>query len=302
MNFSVEKFKEVFGNKIKFNENLSKYNWFNSGGPAEIFYRADSEKELAFFLKNIKKSFKVINILGAGSNTLIRDGGVKGVTIKLTSKFSYTKILQGNIIEAGAATLDKAVSDFSTDKALSGLEFLSCIPGSIGGAICMNSGCYGSDISKILVSIRVINLNGEIEVIKKDQINFFYRGCSLPSGTLILSAKFKGLPSKKEGIKKKQKMLIEKKKDTQPSGVKTCGSTFKNPDSKKAWQLIKETNSDKLSVRNVKISEKHCNFFINEGNSTSTEIEELINKVKSKVFKETGIKLELEIKVIGVNS
>ena len=302
MNSSINKFKEIFGNKIKFNENLSKYNWFKSGGPAEIFYRADNEKELSSFLKRIKKLFKTINILGAGSNTLIRDGGVKGVTIKLSPKFSYTKLLQGDIIEAGAATLDREVSNFSTTKSLSGLEFLSCIPGSIGGAICMNSGCYGSDISKILVSIRVINLNGEIEEFKKDQINFFYRGCSLPSNTLILSAKFKGLPSKQEDIEKNQKILIKKKKDSQPSGVKTCGSTFKNPENKKAWQLIKETNSDKLSVRNVKISEKHCNFFVNEGNSKSSEIEELINKVKSNVLKETGIKLELEIKVIGVNS
>ena len=302
MNSSINKFKEIFGNKIKFNENLSKYNWFNSGGPAEIFYRADNEEELSSFLKHINKSFKAINILGAGSNTLIRDGGVKGVTIKLTSKFSYTKLLQENIIEAGAATLDRAVSDFSTKNALSGLEFLSCIPGSIGGAICMNSGCYGSDISKILVSIRAINLNGEIKEIKKDQINFFYRGCSLPSNILILSAQFKGLPSKQADIEKKQKKLIEKKKDSQPSGVKTCGSTFKNPDNKKAWQLIKETNSDKLSVKNVKISAKHCNFFVNEGNSKSSEIEELINKVKSNVLKETGIKLELEIKVIGDNS
>ena len=300
MNFSTNNLKEIFGDKIKFNEKLSKYNWFGSGGPAELFYRADDEKQLASFLKYIKTSYKTINIIGAGSNTLIRDGGIKGVTIKLSSRFSYTNLLDENIIETGAATLDKIVSDFSVEKSLSGLEFLSCIPGSVGGGVRMNSGCYGSDFSKILLSIKVIDLNGKIREIKKDQIDFFYRGCSLPDNLLVLSAKFKGIPSRKADVEMKQRDLIKRKKDSQPTGVKTCGSTFKNPESTKAWKLIKDSNSDKFSVGNVKISEKHCNFFVNKG-ATSSEIEELINKVKLNVLKKTGTKLELEIKITGVH-
>tara|TARA_B100001029_G_C15059193_1_gene456920 strand:+ start:589 stop:1497 length:909 start_codon:yes stop_codon:yes gene_type:complete len=299
MSLSTKNLQEIFGNKIKFNEKLSKYNWFNSGGPAELFYKADNQVELASFLKHIKSFNKTINIIGAGSNTIIRDGGIKGVTIKLSSKFSYTNLLEENIIEAGAATLDKNVSNFSTEKSLSGLEFLSCIPGSVGGGVRMNSGCYGSDFSKVLFSIKVIDLNGDIKEIHKDKINFFYRGCSLSENLLILSAKFKGIPSKKKDIETKQRDFIERKKESQPKGVKTCGSTFKNPEGMKAWKLIKDSNSDKFFVGDVKISDKHCNFFINNGSASSFEIEKLINKVKENVLKATGKSLELEIKIIG---
>ncbi len=301
MSLPIKNLKEVFGDKIKFNEKLSKYNWFSSGGPAELFYKADKEEKLASFLKHIKSYNKTINIIGAGSNTLIRDGGIKGVTIKLSSNFSYINLLDENIIEAGAATLDKNVSNFSSINSLSGLEFLSCIPGSVGGGVRMNSGCYGSDFSKILLSIKVIDLNGNIKEIKRDKIDFFYRGCSLPESLFILSVKFRGIPSNKKDIEAKVKHLIERKKESQPKGVKTCGSTFKNPDGLKAWKLIKDSNSDKFSVGDVKISDKHCNFFINNGHASSFEIEELINKVKENVLKETGKTLEPEIKIIGDN-
>ena len=199
MTLIIDNLKKTFGDKIKFNEKLSKYNWFSSGGPAEFFFKAEDENDLAFFLKNIKSYNKKINIIGAGSNTLIRDGGVDGVTIKLSSNFSYTKLLEGSIIEAGAATLDKNVSNFAKDNSLSGLEFLSCIPGSIGGGVKMNSGCYGSDFSKILFSVKVMDLNGEIKEIKKEKIDFFYRGCSLSEDLLVLSVKLKGVSSKKRG-------------------------------------------------------------------------------------------------------
>ena len=281
---------------IYFEEELSKYSWFNLGGPAEIMFKPDTIEELSKFLEKNKKK---IYLLGAGSNTLIRDGGIRGVVIKLSSKFSYLKIINENIIEVGSSTLDKSLSNFAKDNSLSGFEFLSGIPGSVGGAIRMNCGCYGTDISKILISIEVIDFKGKKSEIKADQINFFYRGSSLPNDLIILSAKFKGLPDKKNAKKKRQNKLIEKKKKNQPSRVKTCGSTFKNPKNEKAWKLIKKSNCDKIKVGKIRISDKHCNFLINEGNGTSKDIEKLIAIVKKEVLKNTGVNLELEIKIIG---
>ena len=155
---------------IYFEEELSKYSWFNLGGPAEIMFKPDTIEELSKFLEKNKKK---IYLLGAGSNTLIRDGGIRGVVIKLSSKFSYLKIINENIIEVGSSTLDKSLSNFAKDNSLSGFEFLSGIPGSVGGAIRMNCGCYGTDISKILISIEVIDFKGKKSEIKADQINFF---------------------------------------------------------------------------------------------------------------------------------
>mgnify|MGYP001227165890 CR=1 FL=1 len=281
------------------NESLSKYNWFNLGGPAEFFFKPTSEEELrAFLLQNTKK----INIIGAGSNLLIRDGGLKGVTIKLGSKFSQIKLLKNNIIEAGSSTLDRKISDFALTNSLSSMEFLSCIPGSIGGGVKMNSGCYNEDISQIFVSLDGIDDKGKLITISNDELKFKYRGCNLSENLIILRVRLQGTSSKKELIQQKQLRLLEKKKESQPSKIKTCGSTFKNPNQKKAWQLIKESNSHQLSFGDAQISKKHCNFFINNGNATSFEIEELIKKVKKKVFEKTGVNLELEIKVIGIQN
>jgi len=230
---------------------------------------------------------------------LIRDGGVKEITIKLGSKFSYLNLIDKNTIEVGAATLDKKIADFALKNSLSGFEFLSCIPGSIGGGVTMNSGCYGYDISKILKSVKFLDRDGEIKEIQSNEIKFFYRGTNLKSEFIIISVQLKGNIKKQIDIKKKQLEFIEKKKNSQPSQIKTCGSTFKNPIDKKAWKLIKETGCHEMTVGKAKISEKHCNFFINEGGAKSSDIEDLINKVKRKVFDKTGINLELEIKIIG---
>ncbi len=300
MSIQIEELKKNFGNKLLVKENLSKFSWFNLGGPAEIFFKPANYNELASLLK-IYQDNKKINIIGAGSNTLIRDGGIEGVTIKLSTEFSFIKLLNDNIIEVGAATLDRKLSDFATKNSLSGFEFLSCIPGSIGGGIKMNSGCYGEEISKILVSLKAIDRKGKIKEIKRDEIKFSYRSCDLSDELIILSAKFKGDLKDKSNIEKKQLELIKRKKETQPSQVKTCGSTFKNPKDRKAWKLIKESGCEKISVGKAKISEKHCNFFINEGGATSNDIEQLIEKVKNQVLKKTGINLELEIKIIGIN-
>ena len=281
------KFKEKFKSNLTENVNLSNYSWFKLGGDAEYFYKAKNIDHLKEFLKEAKKKKLKTTILGAGSNTLFRDNGVKGAVIKLGSDFSYTKLVEKNIIEVGAATFDHKVANFAKDNNLGNLEFLSCIPGSFGGAIIMNSGCYDSDISKVLISIKAIDIDtiSEIEM-KREDIKFFYRGTNLNENLIITSATIKGNIEKKDLIEKKQSELIERKKLSQPSQVKTCGSTFKNlSKDKKAWMLIKEAGCENLKEGDATISEKHCNFFVNNGNAKSSDIENLIKKVKKKFMR-----------------
>ena len=297
MKLISEEIESKYGKKILFNEKLANYSWFNLGGPSEVFFKPTSKEDIIFFIKKIKP--QKITILGAGSNTLIRDGGVKGITIKLSPHFSYLNLESSNIIEAGAATLDKKLADFAMENSITGLEFLSCIPGSIGGAIKMNSGCYGEDISQILHSIKAIDAHGNEKDISASEIEFYYRGSSLDQNLIIISVKLQGKVCLKDKIQNKQKILIEKKKNSQPSQIKTCGSTFKNTKNKKAWELIKESDCQNLQIGNAKISDKHCNFFVNDGKATAKELEDLINKVKEIVYQKTKINLELEIKIIG---
>ncbi|MAD13744.1 MAG: UDP-N-acetylenolpyruvoylglucosamine reductase [Pelagibacteraceae bacterium] len=290
-----------FGDNLLENVSLSNYSWFNLGGNAEYFYKAKDKNQLIEFLKEARNKNLKTTIIGAGSNILFRDKGVKGAVVKLGKDFSFIKMVDKNILEVGAATLDRKVANFAKDNNLGNLEFLSCIPGSIGGAITMNSGCYDNDISKVLLSIKAIHKNelSEIEI-KKEDIKFLYRGNNLSDDLIFISAKLKGSINKKDTIEKKQFDLISRKKTSQPSQIKTCGSTFKNlSKDKKAWMLIKEAGCDDFKEGDAMISKKHCNFFVNNGNARSLDIENLINKVKKKVFEETGVNLELEIKIIG---
>ena len=300
MNLKIN-FTKKFGESYSNDVNLSNYSWFNLGGNAEYFFKAKDKQQLKEILEEIKKKELKITILGAGSNTLFRDNGVKGAIIKLGKGFSYTKKINKDTIEAGAATLDRKVANYAKDNSLGNLEFLSCIPGSIGGAIIMNSGCYDNDISKVLVSLTAINKSNLSEIeIKKEDIKFYYRGTNLSDDLIIISAKFKGQIKNKDEIEKKQSNLIEQKKLSQPSQIKTCGSTFKNINKdKKAWMLIKKSGCDDLKEGDAIISSKHCNFFVNNGNAKSSDIENLINKVKKRVYERTGENLELEIKIIG---
>ena len=300
MKLISKEIESKYGKKILFNVKLANYSWFNLGGPSEVFFKPNNIEDIIFFFKTVKP--KKITILGAGSNTLIRDGGIKGVTIKLSPHFSYLNLVSSNIIEVGAATLDKKIANFALENSLTGLEFLSCIPGTIGGAIRMNSGCYGQDISQILHSIKVVDIFGINKEILASEIKLYYRDSDLYQNLIITSVKLQGKSSVTEKILKKQQSLIEKKKNSQPNQIKTCGSTFKNPKDKKAWELIKESNCQNLQIGSAKISKTHCNFFVNDGNATSKELEELINRVKETVYQKTKINLELEIKIIGNNN
>ena len=298
MNILFKDLKKIFGKNIYFDEALAKYSWFNLGGPAKILFKPDNTDQLIKFLKLTKDTLK-INCLGAGSNTLIRDAGFNGAIIKLSPKFSYIKEVDENLLEVGAATLDKTLSKFAADNSIAGFEFLSCIPGSVGGAIKMNSGCYGDEISKILISIKAVDFRGNVIEINKDDINFFYRGTNLSEDLIYLSAKFKKIMSDKKLINEKIDKFSKQKKLSQPSQIKTCGSTFKNPKDKKAWQLIKDSNCTNKSFGKASISSKHNNFFVNEGGASSEDIEKLINFVRKQVLEKQNIKLDLEIKIIG---
>ena len=300
MNLESNFIKKLDGN-FRMNVKLSNYSWFNLGGNAEYFYKARDKNQLLKFLIEAKKKKLKTTILGAGSNILFRDKGVKGVVIKLGNGFSYTNLQEKDIIVAGAATPDRKVADFAKENSLENLEFLSCIPGSIGGAIIMNSGCYENDISKVLLSIQAIDKNKLTEIeLKKEDIKFSYRGTNLSDDLIVISAKFKCIVGKKEKIEKKQLNYIKKKKLSQPNQIKTCGSTFKNiSEEKKAWMLIKQSGCENLKEGDALISKKHCNFFVNNGNAKASDIEKLIEKVKKRVFEKTGVNLELEIKIIG---
>ncbi len=290
-----------FGSSLSENTSMSKYSWFNLGGPAEYLFKPDNKQQLIEFLRENKIHKLKIFIIGAGSNTLIRDKGIKGVVIKLGKGFSGINLINNNTIEVGASVLDRKVANFAKENNISNFEFLSCIPGSIGGAVMMNSGCYENDISKVLRSIKVIDIDECIEKeIQREEIEFYYRGTNLSNKFIIISVTMRGSLGVKEIIEKKQIDFIERKKLSQPSQVKTCGSTFKNIiNNKKAWQFIKESGCDKFKVGDAQISNKHCNFFINNGKANSSDIEQLINKVKKTVSEKTGVNLELEIKIIG---
>ena len=290
--------KKKISGQILFNESLSKYSWFNVGGPAKVIFKPKNLNELSIFLKNCNE-LNAIKVFGVGSNILIRDGGFDGVIIKLGKSFSHLSLLGQNMIIAGSSALDRNVSNFALENSLSGFEFLSCIPGTIGGGIRMNSGCYGEDISNIIVSVQVMDLDGRIKVIPSSDIKFSYRSCELDNSLIFISATFKGKIDSSLNIKKKIDNLVEKKRGDQPSKIKTCGSTFKNPANKKAWSLIKDSGCAGMVIGDAHISEKHSNFFINKGNAKSKDLENLINQVKNKVLDKTGIKLELELEIIG---
>ena len=296
----LKKLLDVFGDNVRFEYNLKKKNWFNIGGKSKVFYKAENLKELVNFLKKINNKEKIF-LLGAGSNTLISDKLFDGVVIKLTKNFNKISILGENIIIAGSAVLDKSLSDFAMNNNLSGFEFLSCIPGTVGGGIRMNAGCFGREFKDILLSIQVIDKSGNVLTIPSKDINFEYRGNDLPDNLIFLSASFKGLKGNHKDIKDKINKFKTEKEKNQPTKIKTSGSTFKNPISqsnKKVWELIKYSVPLNVSYGDACISDKHCNFFVNKGDAKFEDMKKLIDFVAKNVLEKTGISLEKEIKIL----
>ena len=289
-----------FGSNIFFDYDLKKRNWFNIGGKCKIFFKAENLKQLINFLKKLKKDEKIF-ILGAGSNTLISDNVFNGVVIKFSKYFNNISLHGKDIIIAGSAVLDKTLSEFAIENELSGFEFLSCIPGTVGGGIKMNAGCFDREFKDILVSIQAIDKRGNIVTIPSKDMKFEYRKNNLPDEMIFLSASFKGNKGKRDDIIRITNKLKADKEKNQPTMIKTSGSTFKNPISqtdKKVWQLIKESVPLDQNFGDACISSKHCNFFVNKGNATFEDMKKLIDYVSQKVFEKTGIRLEKEIKIL----
>ena len=299
----LEELRE-FSNEIKskflFDYDLKKSNWFNIGGKTKVYFKPNNLSDLVLFLKKFGAKEK-IHILGAGSNTLISDRTFEGVVIKLGKNFSNISILPNQIIIAGSACLDKKLSDFALENALGGFEFLACIPGTIGGGLKMNAGCFKKEFKDILVSIQAIDRKGRVLTIPVNKIMFKYRGNDLSKNLIFLSASFKGYNKNKDKIKNEVMLLKNKKDSTQPTKIKTSGSTFKNPinqSDKKVWELIKESVPQELSFGDACISDKHSNFFVNKNNASFNDMIRLINFVEEKVKKKTGVVLEREIKIL----
>ena len=289
-----------FDKNVRFNCDLKKKNWFKIGGKSKVFYKAETLKDLIIFLKKLGNKEKIF-ILGAGSNTLISDNLFDGVVIKLSNNFNNISLLGKDVIIAGSAVLDKTVSEFAIENNLSGFEFLSCIPGTVGGGIRMNAGCFGKEFKDILLSIQAIDKLGNVITIPAKDINFQYRKNDLSEELIFLSASFKGILSKANKIKKETDRLKNEKEKSQPTRIKTSGSTFKNPMSqtnKKVWELIKESVPLDQKFGDACISEKHCNFFVNKGNASFKDMLKLIEFVSKKVLEKTGISLEKEIKIL----
>ncbi|MEY4343769.1 MAG: hypothetical protein RI970_462 [Pseudomonadota bacterium] len=298
INFYSQLKKNIQG-ELRENFDLSKSNWLGIGGKAKFFFKPKDLKDLQIFLRNNNQHLPII-VIGSGSNLLIRDKGFDGVVIKFGKDFDYIKI-NNDIINCGPATQKSLLAEYAANNNLTGFEFLYCIPGTVAGGVIMNSGCYGSDISKVVLSISAIDMNGEIKIIDNKDINFSYRHSSLTKNQIITNIEMKGSVLEKNKVLEIMENLKNKKDTEQPQKIKTGGSTFKNPNNsdKKAWQLIKESGCADLKVGGIKLSNLHCNFLENLGKASSEDAENLIENIQKEVFKKTNINLELELEVVG---
>ena len=299
---NLDEFSKNIKGKIKYNYSLKNHTWLNIGGNAKIFFIPETLSELRNFILKLQENHNNFFIMGAGSNLLISDNIQNRIFIKLGKNFNKISLTKENVVIAGCSILDKSVSDFACKNSLSGLEFLSCIPGSVGGGIRMNSGCFGKEFKDVLLSVQVMDFKGKVYTINSKDIKFEYRKTDLPKNLIFLSASFQTSKSNKNKIEKNILNLMERKKNSQPLRVKTGGSTFKNPLShskKKVWELIKESVDYQISFGDAKISEKHSNFFINSNNASFENMYNLINHVKKKVKEKTDINLELELEIVN---
>jgi UDP-N-acetylmuramate dehydrogenase len=295
------------GTVIK-NKDLSQVTWLRVGGPADLFFMPADIEDLIKFLKMLPNKFDIFPI-GVGSNLIIRDGGIRGAVIRLGSGFKNISF-ENNKIVVGASALDAHVASKAADNGLD-LTFLRTIPGSIGGAIKMNAGCYGSYVEDFFVSAKVINRSGELFELSSNDMKFSYRQCNLPQDCIILEATFEANYGNPEALHLKMKNQLVKRDETQPTKERTAGSTFRNPsgfsstgeiddlDDFKAWKLIDDAGMRGATCGGAKISEKHSNFLINTGTATANDLESLGEQVRKSVFQKSKVKLQWEVIRIG---
>ena len=297
----IDSLPEVRGLLVA-NVPLKKYTWLRVGGEAEVLFVPKDETDLAHFLSSTSNEIP-ISVLGAASNLLVGDSGVKGVVIKLGGGFSNVSI-EGSFVRAGAAALDSKVAKKAALSGISGLEFYAGIPGTVGGALRMNAGCYGSETKDVLVSTVALDRSGRRMVLDLNELKYSYRHSGASNDLIYTEALFKGVPGDISSIHDKISEISDNRNISQPIKEKTGGSTFKNPDKKKskglsAWELIDAAGGRGLKVGGAQMSQKHCNFMINTGEATAADFECLGNEIVSKVKKYSGVELQWEIQKIG---
>jgi UDP-N-acetylmuramate dehydrogenase len=272
--------------------------WFRAGGPAEILFRPADAEDLAAFLY-ARSPDTHVSVVGVGSNLLVRDGGIPGVVVRLPASLGKISI-EGTRVRAGAAALDAAVARAAADAGIGGLEFLRGIPGTVGGALKMNAGCYGREIKDILVEATAVNGKGDKLTLPAKDMGFVYRKAQVPEDLIFVEAVFEGAKDDPAAVKARMEALVEQRESTQPVRSRTGGSTFKNPPGQKAWELIDKAGCRGLAHGAAQVSEKHCNFLINTGDAAASDIEALGEEVRRRVRETFGVELEWEIKRVGV--
>ncbi len=273
--------------------------WFRAGGPAEVLFRPADADDLASFIAAKPEDLRV-SVIGVGSNLLVRDGGIPGAVVRLSSAFGKIEI-DGMKVRVGAAALDGAVARAAADAGIAGLEFLRGVPGTIGGALKMNAGCYGREIKDIFFEATAIDEKGNKIRLSLQQMDFVYRKAQgARDGLIFIEAVFEGAPDEPAAIRARMEELSANREAVQPIKSKTGGSTFKNPPSHKAWQLVDEAGCRGLKIGGAQVSEKHTNFLINTGDATAADLEALGEEVRKRVLEKSGVTLDWEIKRVGV--
>ncbi|MGI9482093.1 MAG: UDP-N-acetylmuramate dehydrogenase [Hyphomicrobiales bacterium] len=293
----IEKLPPVRG-RLRENVSMADLTWFRVGGPADVVFTPADEEDLAEFLAALPQEIPVYPV-GVGSNLLVRDGGIEGVVVRLGRDFGGIEVEDGFRLRVGAAVPDVKVAHAALQAGIKGLTFLRGIPGTIGGALRMNGGAYERETKDVLIEARAVDRKGKVHVLSVAEMNYSYRHCGAPEGLIFTQALLQGEKGDPTEIEKAMKAVTDARERAQPVRSRTGGSTFKNPSGAKAWQLIDDAGMRGYMVGNAQVSEKHCNFLINQGGATAMDIETLGETVRTKVKEDSGVELSWEIKRIG---
>ena len=286
--------------RLQFDQPLGGLIWFRVGGPADVVFRPADEQDLADFLKALPKDIPV-TIIGVGSNLLVRDGGIRGVVVRLIGEFNHMTFTD-TTLEASASNLDSTLAQAALEQGRAGLEFLSGIPGTLGGALRMNAGAYGRETKDVVLGATALDRNGDVHTLTPADMCFSYRHCGLPDDMIFLSATLAAPSGDREAVAQQMEKIRQDREASQPVRSRTGGSTFANPPGARAWELIDQAGCRGLIRGGAMISEKHCNFMINTGTATAADLEDLGEEVRDRVLKQSGITLEWEIRRIGDRS
>ena len=280
---------------------LAGFIWFRTGGPAEWLVRPASVEDLSQFLRHLDPAIPVLPV-GVGSNLIVRDGGVPGVVVRLPKALAHVHVEPGNRVRAGAGAMGITVASKARDAHIAGLEFLRGIPGTAGGAVRMNAGAYGREVSDILVEATLVRRDGTVETWPAERFGYTYRHSEVPEGAVVVEALFEGVPGDRAAIGAEMDRIAAEREASQPLRSRTGGSTFKNPPGTRAWKEIDAAGCRGLTIGDAQVSEKHCNFLLNLGSATAADIEALGEEVRRRVREHSGVELEWEIQRVGVSA